>query len=35
MMERRVMKYEYESDTWVVEINGYHYTIFCGEIFEI
>lgn len=35
MMERRVMTYEHESDTWVVEINGYHYTTFCGETFEI
>ncbi|GAA0615762.1 hypothetical protein GCM10009001_36110 [Virgibacillus siamensis] len=34
-MTEGIMTYEYDRDAWVVEINGYQYTLFCGELFEL
>ncbi|GAB3797671.1 DUF5348 domain-containing protein [Virgibacillus kimchii] len=34
-MTEGMMTYEYNRDAWVVELNGYHYTLFCGESFEL
>lgn len=29
------MMFNHHRDSWVVEMNGYQYTLFCGEVFEL